>query len=105
MEWARRADARGFSTLGVSDRLLWPTPEPLITLATAGATARIRLLTSVLLAPLHTNHLLFAKAVLTLDHLAGPHRLQLGLAAGFRQDDYTTSASPSGRPPRRAAVR
>lgn len=92
VEWARRAEARGFSTLSVSDRLLWPTPEPLVTLAAAaGATSRIRLLTSVLLAPLRTNHLLFAKAVATLDHLAGPHRLQLGLVPGIRPDDFTAS--------------
>ncbi|WP_238010029.1 LLM class flavin-dependent oxidoreductase [Dactylosporangium sp. AC04546] len=92
VEWARRAEARGFSSVAVSDRLCWSTPEPLVTLAAAaGATRRIRLLTSVLLAPLHTNHLLFAKAVATLDHLAGPGRLQLGLAAGFRADDFTAS--------------
>ncbi|MEV4382976.1 LLM class flavin-dependent oxidoreductase [Streptosporangium sp. NPDC049644] len=76
VEWARRAEARGFSTLGVSDRLAWSTPGPLITLAAAaGATSRIRLLTSVLLASLRTNHALFAKAVTTLDQLAGPGRL------------------------------
>ncbi|MGV9779067.1 LLM class flavin-dependent oxidoreductase [Streptosporangium sp. NPDC003464] len=92
VEWARRAEARGFSTLSVSDRLAWSTPEPLITLAAAaGATSRIRLLTSVLLAPLRANHALFAKAVTTLDQLAGPGRLQLGLAPGAREDDFLLS--------------
>ncbi|MEV4380018.1 LLM class flavin-dependent oxidoreductase [Streptosporangium sp. NPDC049644] len=92
VEWARRAEARGFSTLSVSDRLAWSTPEPLITLAAAaGATSRIRLLTSVLLAPLRANHALFAKAVTTLDQLAGPGRLQLGLAPGAREDDFMLS--------------
>jgi alkanesulfonate monooxygenase SsuD/methylene tetrahydromethanopterin reductase-like flavin-dependent oxidoreductase (luciferase family) len=92
VEWAKRAEARGFSSVSVSDRLLWTSPEPLTVLAAAAAaTNRIRLQTSVLLAPLHTNHLLFAKSVLTLDHIAGPHRLQLGLAAGFRPDDFTTA--------------
>jgi hypothetical protein len=57
--------------------------------ADAGATTRIRLLTSVLLAPLRANHALFAKAVTTLDQLAGPGRLQLGLAPGLRDDDFT----------------
>ncbi|MFE3455735.1 LLM class flavin-dependent oxidoreductase [Nonomuraea sp. NPDC059194] len=92
VEWARRAEARGFSTLSVSDRLAWSTPEPLITLAAAaGATSRIRLLTSVLLAPLRANHALFAKTVTTLDQLAGPGRLQLGLAPGAREDDFVLS--------------
>lgn len=90
VEWARRAERRGFSTLAVSDRLVWTTPEPLITLAAAaGATSRIRLLTSVLLAPLRANHALFAKAVTTLDRVAGPGRLRLGLAPGLREDDFT----------------
>nr|WP_246221526.1 LLM class flavin-dependent oxidoreductase [Phytoactinopolyspora mesophila] len=92
VEWARRAESRGFSTLSVSDRLAWPTPEPMVTLAAmAGATTRIRLLTSVLLAPLRANHALFAKAVATLDQLAGPDRLELGLAPGLRDDDFALS--------------
>ncbi|TAK69165.1 MAG: LLM class flavin-dependent oxidoreductase [Actinomycetota bacterium] len=95
VEWARRAEARGFSSVSVSDRLLWPTPEPLTLLAAAAAaTRRIRLQTSVLLAPLHSNSLLFAKSILTLDHLAGPHRLRLGLVAGFRDDDFAASGVP-----------
>ncbi|PZG44591.1 LLM class flavin-dependent oxidoreductase [Spongiactinospora gelatinilytica] len=89
VEWARRAEARGFSTLSVSDRLVWNTPEPLIALAAAaGATSRIRLLTSVLIGPLRANHALFAKAVTTLDQVAGPGRLRLGLAPGLRDDDF-----------------
>ncbi|MGH3241944.1 MAG: LLM class flavin-dependent oxidoreductase, partial [Spirillospora sp.] len=89
VEWARRAERRGFSTLAVSDRLVWTTPEPLITLAAAaGATSRIGLLTSVLLAPLRADHALFATAVTTLDQVAGAGRLRLGLAAGFRDDDF-----------------
>ena len=89
VEWARRAERRGFATLSVSDRLVWTTPEPLITLAAAaGATSRIRLLTSVLLAPLRADHALFAKAVTTLDQLAGAGRLRLGLAPGLREDDF-----------------
>ncbi|MEV4111071.1 LLM class flavin-dependent oxidoreductase [Nonomuraea sp. NPDC049695] len=60
--------------------------------AAAGATSRIRLLTSVLLAPLRADHALFAKTVATLDQLAGPGRLQLGLAPGVRQDDFELDA-------------
>ncbi|GII67424.1 monooxygenase [Sphaerisporangium krabiense] len=94
VEWARRAEARGFGTLSVSDRLVWSTPEPLVTLAAAaGATSRIRLLTSVLLGPLRANHALFAKEVATLDQLAGPGRLRLGLAPGLRPDDFAAGGS------------
>ncbi|MDA8369996.1 MAG: LLM class flavin-dependent oxidoreductase [Nocardiopsaceae bacterium] len=87
-----RAEERGFSALSVSDRLVWSAPEPLIALAAAaGATSGISLLTSVLLAPLRANHALFGKAVTTLDQLAGPHRLRLGLAPGLREDDFVDS--------------
>ena len=36
IEWARRADAAGFSTLGTIDRLVYPNYEPLIALARRG---------------------------------------------------------------------
>ncbi|MDA3624734.1 LLM class flavin-dependent oxidoreductase [Saccharopolyspora sp. WRP15-2] len=92
VEWARRAEARGFSTLSVSDRLVWSTPEPLTALAAAaGATERIKLLTTVLIAPLHNNHALFAKQTASIDQLAGAGRLHLGLAPGLRDDDFTES--------------
>ncbi|TDD31396.1 LLM class flavin-dependent oxidoreductase [Actinomadura sp. KC06] len=97
VEWARRAERRGFATLGVSDRLVWTTPEPLITLAAAaGATSRIGLLTSVLLAPLRADHALFATAVTTLDQVAGAGRLRLGLAPGIREDDFAAGGVDYG---------
>ena len=35
LEWARRAEARGFSTLGTIDRIVYPSHDPLIALAAA----------------------------------------------------------------------
>jgi hypothetical protein len=32
LEWARRADARGFSSLATLDRIVYPNYEPLIAL-------------------------------------------------------------------------
>jgi alkanesulfonate monooxygenase SsuD/methylene tetrahydromethanopterin reductase-like flavin-dependent oxidoreductase (luciferase family) len=91
--WARRADERGFSSLGTIDRLVYDSYEPFTALAVAaGATSRIRLTTVVLLAPLRTNHALFAKSAATLDRLSGG-RLVLGLAPGAREDDYTTGGA------------
>ncbi|MFD0505515.1 LLM class flavin-dependent oxidoreductase [Streptomyces chiangmaiensis] len=88
VDWARRAEVRGFSTLGCTDRLVYDNYEPLTALAVAaGATSRIRLTTGILLAPLRANHALFAKSAATLDRLSGG-RLVLGLAPGAREDDY-----------------
>lgn len=71
VDWARRAEERGFSTLGTTDRLVYDTYEPLTALAVAaGATSRIRLTTAILLAPLRANHALFAKSAATLDRLS-----------------------------------
>jgi alkanesulfonate monooxygenase SsuD/methylene tetrahydromethanopterin reductase-like flavin-dependent oxidoreductase (luciferase family) len=87
--WARRAEERGFTSLGTIDRLVYDSYEPFTTLAVAaGATSRIRLTTVILLAPLHANHALFAKSAATLDCLSSG-RLVLGLAPGPREDDYT----------------
>lgn len=87
LDWARRADAGPFSTLGLLDRLVYDNPEPLVALAaTAGATHRVRVQTEVLLTPLRDTALL-AKQVATLDRISGG-RLVLGLGVGGRADDH-----------------
>jgi alkanesulfonate monooxygenase SsuD/methylene tetrahydromethanopterin reductase-like flavin-dependent oxidoreductase (luciferase family) len=88
VEWARRAEAAGFSSLGTIDRIVFPSYESLISLAAAAAvTERIKLVTDILIAPLRANTALFAKQAATLNHLA-EGRLELGLAVGGREDDF-----------------
>lgn len=90
-EWARRAEARGFSTLGTIDRIVYDNYEPLIALAAAAAvTERIGLATTVLLAPLRTNTALLAKQAHSVNALSGG-RLTLGIGLGARDDDYEAS--------------
>jgi alkanesulfonate monooxygenase SsuD/methylene tetrahydromethanopterin reductase-like flavin-dependent oxidoreductase (luciferase family) len=87
LEWARRADERGFSTLGVLDRIVYPNFEPLIALASAAAvTERIGLTTSIVIGPYRTTAVL-AKQAATIDVISGG-RLTLGLAPGGREADF-----------------
>jgi alkanesulfonate monooxygenase SsuD/methylene tetrahydromethanopterin reductase-like flavin-dependent oxidoreductase (luciferase family) len=91
VEWARRAEAAGFSSLGTIDRIVYPNFESLIALAAAAAvTERIRLVTDVLLTPLRSNTALLAKQTATLDRLSDG-RLVLGLGVGGREDDFQVS--------------
>lgn len=93
LDWARRADAGPFSTLGLLDRLVYHNPEPLTALAVlAGATTRVRLQTEVLLAPLRETALL-AKQAATLDRMSGG-RFVLGLGVGGREDDHHAAGTP-----------
>ena len=87
LDWARKADAGPFSSLATLDRLVYGNYEPLIVLsAAAGATQRIRLMTSVLLAPIRNGGVL-AKQAASLDAISGG-RLTLGIGVGGREDDY-----------------
>jgi len=93
VEWARRAEARGFSSLGTIDRLVYGNYEPLIALAAAAAvTERIRLVTSILIAPYRRNGAHLAKEALSVDRLSGG-RLVFGVAVGGREDDYEASGA------------
>ena len=90
LEWARRADAGPFGSLGVFDRLVYDTWDPLVALAAAAAvTRRVRLATTVVIGPLR-NTALLAKEAASIDCLSGG-RLTLGLALGARRDDYAAA--------------
>jgi alkanesulfonate monooxygenase SsuD/methylene tetrahydromethanopterin reductase-like flavin-dependent oxidoreductase (luciferase family) len=96
LEWARRAEQRGFSSLGTLDRLVYDNFEPLVTLAAAAAvTERIRLATTILIAPVRANGALLAKQAASIDRLSNG-RLVLGVAVGGREDDFVASGVDFG---------
>lgn len=95
-EWARRAEAAGFSSLGTIDRLVYPNLEPIVALSAAAAvTERIRLTTAILIAPLRENASALAKQAASLQALSDG-RLVLGMAVGGRDDDYEAAGLPTG---------
>lgn len=90
VEWARRAEDRGFAGLATIDRVAYPSYDSIATLAAAAAvTERIRLVTNVLLGPTR-NAVLLAKEAASLDRISGG-RFVLGVGVGSREDDYTAS--------------
>src|SRR3954469_22610084 len=87
LDWAPRAEAAGFSSLGTIGRIAYPTYEELTVFAAVGAvTERIRFVTDVLLAPTRSTAEL-AKQAAPVQELTGG-RLPLGLAVVGREDDY-----------------
>lgn len=105
-ELGSQAEELGFDSLWVADRIASPAEglpllEGVATLAAfVGFTRRIRLGTSVLIAPLRHPALL-AKQLATLDYLA-QGRLTVGMAIGENGADYAAVSVPFAERGRRA---
>ena len=100
LEWARKADAGPFSTLGVHDRLAWDGFECLGVLnAAAAVTERIKLASLVLIAPLRPAALIAGQAAAIQELSQG--RLTLGVGIGPRRDDYEAAGAGFGTRGRR----
>ena len=101
LEWATRADQGPFSSVVVTDRVVSQALEPLAVLAqAAGATRRIRLMTSVVIGPTRETTLL-ARQAATIDVLSGG-RLTLGVGIGVRANDYQATGFAFHRRGRRS---
>jgi probable F420-dependent oxidoreductase len=72
----------------------FPIPDPLIWLAyVASATRTIKLGTAILILP-QRNPVVTAKAVATLDHMAGGGRVLLGIGVGWLAEEFAALGVP-----------
>jgi probable F420-dependent oxidoreductase len=72
----------------------FPIPDPLMWLAyIASATRSIKLGTAILILP-QRNPVITAKAVATLDHMAGGGRVLLGIGVGWLAEEFATLGVP-----------
>src|ERR1051325_3274241 len=93
LDWVRKSEAGPFSTLGIFERLVYDSYDPLTSLGAAAAiTSRIGLATTILTTPLY-NTALLAKSIATLDVLSGG-RVVLGVGIGAREEDYDVAGVP-----------
>ena len=89
-QWTKRAEALGFESLWTQEAITGAVPilEPVTLLSyLAAITERVRLGTSVIVAPLR-NPIQLAKSLGSLDHMSAG-RLIVGLGLGGNADDIT----------------
>ncbi len=93
LQWARRIDAGPYSSLAAGERITFPNPELMVTMAAAAAvTERVRLALTVVVLPMH-NPVFIAKQIATLDVISAG-RVTLGLGTGARVEDYRAVGAP-----------
>jgi alkanesulfonate monooxygenase SsuD/methylene tetrahydromethanopterin reductase-like flavin-dependent oxidoreductase (luciferase family) len=96
LDWCRRIDAGHFESLAAGERVSFPNVEVGVALAAAAATTeRVRIVSTLFVAPLHPAALL-AKRVASLDVLAGG-RFTLGIGVGGREEDYRATGASFAR--------
>ena len=92
MQWAKKIDQGPFSCLALGERIFFPSPELITTLgACAVLTERVKIVTTVLILPMH-NPVLLAKQLATVDVLS-EGRLVVGVGTGGRAEDYLATAT------------
>ncbi|MDH6129125.1 LLM class flavin-dependent oxidoreductase [Kitasatospora sp. GP82] len=101
IEFARRADSLGFSSLTVTDRVVYDSYDSIVALSAAAAvTTRIKLVTAILLPAYRPSTVELAKQLASLDRLS-EGRLVIGVSAGMREDDYAATGTDFGTRGRR----
>lgn len=92
IQWAQKIDNGPYSCLALGERIFFPSPELMTTLgACAVLTERVKLVTTVIILPMH-NPVLTAKQLATVDVLSNG-RLVVGVGTGGREEDYLATAT------------
>lgn len=87
LRWVEKIDRGPFSTLALGERIAFVNPEIITTLgACAALTQRVRLMTTVIVLPMH-DPVLCAKQLATAS-LFSDGRLSVGVGLGGREEDY-----------------
>ncbi|HUW01357.1 MAG TPA: LLM class flavin-dependent oxidoreductase [Acidimicrobiales bacterium] len=87
LAWCRRVDEGPFSTLAVGERITYHNLEMMTSLAAAASvTERVRLMSTVVILPMHPANLI-AKQMATIDVISGG-RLDVGVGVGGRDADF-----------------
>ena len=87
LDWCRAIDDGPWSSLALGERINFPNPEAITTLAAAAAvTHRVELIYNVAVLPMH-DPVLLAKQLATIDVISDG-RLTVGVGVGGREEDY-----------------
>ncbi len=90
--WCENIEQGPFDSLALGERLCFPSPEVIATLSAAAVlTERVRLHTTVLIAPIH-DPVVLAKQLATID-VFSEGRLTVGVGTGGRDEDYIASGT------------
>lgn len=90
--WCKNIEQGPFDSLALGERLCFPSPEVIATLSAAAVlTERVRLHTTVLIAPIH-DPVVLAKQLATID-VFSEGRLTVGVGTGGREEDYIASGT------------
>ncbi|MCR9098104.1 MAG: LLM class flavin-dependent oxidoreductase [bacterium] len=93
LDWSRRAEEAGFASLCMGERLTYSGYDWVLSLtAAASVTNTIRLLSNVIILPIHPPGVV-AKQALSLDDYSGG-RFSLGVGLGTPLDDYDVAPIP-----------
>jgi alkanesulfonate monooxygenase SsuD/methylene tetrahydromethanopterin reductase-like flavin-dependent oxidoreductase (luciferase family) len=93
VDWCRGIDEGPYSSISAGERVTFHNPELLVTTAAAAAlTERVRVITNLVVLPLHRPAMI-AQQLATIDVLSGG-RLTVGVGVGGRELDYQAVGVP-----------